>query len=70
MITLTVNGVLKNYLPEDAPKTILELIEQQKLYKKTVVAEVNGTIIPLDQYESSAIENGMVIELVQFVGGG
>ncbi|WP_017728308.1 sulfur carrier protein ThiS [Halalkalibacterium ligniniphilum] len=50
--------------------TLDELVQHYKLEKQLVVTEVNGVIIDRDNWGSTAVEPGMKIELVHFVGGG
>ncbi len=37
---------------------------------RRIAVEINGIIIPKNQYESTIIEDGDNIEIVNFVGGG
>lgn len=63
---LTVNG--KNI---DFDKfTILDLIIYYKLKPGGVAVEKNGMLIKRDRFETEALREGDVLELVRFVGGG
>lgn len=37
---------------------------------KHVISELNGTIIPCDQWAKTSLKDGDALELVTFVGGG
>lgn len=49
--------------------TIDELIAKYELSKKYLVVEVDGEIIPRENY-SMKLKSDSVVELVSFVGGG
>ncbi|MBP3951231.1 sulfur carrier protein ThiS [Bacillus suaedae] len=51
-------------------RTLAEVVAHFELESQLVVTEVNGEIIDRSQWEATEIEDGMKIELVQFVGGG
>ncbi|AEH49079.1 sulfur carrier protein ThiS [Parageobacillus thermoglucosidasius] len=51
-------------------KTVSDLLAHFQLNKKIAVVEVNLTIIPKQQYETTALCNGDKVEIVHFVGGG
>jgi thiamine biosynthesis protein ThiS len=53
-----------------ASATLLELIRELGLNPETVVAEVDGRIVPRPEYETCALADGHTIELIRFVGGG
>jgi len=64
---ITVNGETK----EIAPKTTLvSLITDMGLNPDTVVIECDGKIIKRDEYDSLVLQEGNVLELIRFVGGG
>ena len=50
--------------------TVYEVIDHYGLSNKTIVAEVDGVVLDKEQWASTAIKQGMKIELVHFVGGG
>jgi sulfur carrier protein len=51
-------------------KTVSDLLAHFQLNKKIAVVEVNLTIIPKQQYETTTLCNGDKVEIVHFVGGG
>lgn len=51
-------------------KTVGDLLAHFQLNKKIAVVEVNLTIIPKQQYETTTLCNGDKVEIVHFVGGG
>jgi sulfur carrier protein len=64
---ITCNG---EQLSIDDAATLLDLLLKFKLAPDTVVAEINRTIIARDQYESTRLAQGDLVELIRFVGGG
>lgn len=68
MASLIINGETKNF--ENVPSTVKELLGILKVDEATVVAEVNGQIIPRDSFHNTVLQDGHKIELVRFVGGG
>ena len=64
---ITVNSETK----EVAPKTTLvSLITDMGLNPVTVVVECDGKIIKRDEYDSLVLQEGNILELIRFVGGG
>jgi len=61
------NGETKDIDPDT---TLVTLIKNLDLNPDTVVAECDGRIIKRDEYDTLALTEGNVIELVRFVGGG
>lgn len=53
-----------------AGKTILEIVEGGGYKAAHVAVERNEEIVPKAQYGEVSAEDGDVIEIVQFVGGG
>jgi sulfur carrier protein len=70
MITLKINGKEKHFAPDNAPKTLSELIKQMELIEETVVAEINGQIIERKNFATTQLKPEHNIELIRFVGGG
>ncbi len=67
MINITCNGEKRQAPPESR---VIDFILGLDLDPETVVAELNGKILKRDEYESALIEEGAVLELIRFVGGG
>lgn len=53
-----------------AGKTILELVEAEGYQLTQVAVERNEEIVPKAQYGAVTVQDGDVIEIVRFVGGG
>lgn len=70
MATLTVNGTEQTFTAEAFPATLSALLQSLNLDPAAVVAEVDGEIVPRNEFGSRALSDGQTIELVQFVGGG
>ena len=64
---VTVNGQPKE-LPQ--AKTIADVVGTFCTNSKSIIAEINGTIVRPDRWSSTSIKDGDTIELVSFVGGG
>ena len=65
-LQLTVNGQ-----PMMAQaRTLAALLRQLDLQDSAVVAELNGNIVPRENFACSLLSEGDKIELVRFVGGG
>jgi thiamine biosynthesis protein ThiS len=50
--------------------SIVQLLEHLGLGERRVAVERNRDIVPRDDYASTRLEAGDVVEVVQFVGGG
>ena len=50
--------------------TLEILAKQKQLIKNNIVMELNGDIIPLEQWSETALKKGDVLEIISFVGGG
>ncbi len=50
--------------------TVRSLIESLELHPALVVVELNREILSRDSYDGVPVQEGDVIELVHFVGGG
>lgn len=70
MPELTVNGERREYADADFPPTVLALVTTFSLDPATVVAEVDGEIVPRAAFADHALSAGARVELVHFVGGG
>jgi sulfur carrier protein len=64
---LIVNGIEHEY---GSSLTGGELLDGLKISRATAVAEVNGQIVPREQFHSLALQDGDKLELVTVVGGG
>lgn len=63
---MIINGDKKDYLSEI---TIKEVIEKLNLSENKIVVEVDGEIIPRENY-SKELNGNSKVEIVSFVGGG
>ncbi len=61
-----INGEEKNA----AGKTIAEYLRESGCDTKRIAVELNGDILPKSRYESTFLQDGDVMEVVSFVGGG
>lgn len=67
---LVINGKEKVFSPETAPATLSALLAQMELDEATVVAEIDGKIVPRNAFSTTPLKDGMHLELVRFVAGG
>lgn len=65
-MTIRMNGAWK----ETSAVTLAELIDDYQLEKELVVTDVDGDIVGRERWPSFQLQDGMTIEIVQFVGGG
>lgn len=64
---ITLNG---NTVSDYEGITLEELIRRQNFVKSRIAIEINGRIISKREYETTQVQDGDVIEVVSFVGGG
>lgn len=50
--------------------TMADLLKSRELNAARVVVELNGKILPKDEYATAQLSDGDVVEIVQFVAGG
>ena len=50
--------------------SILEVLKKYKLNRNKVAIELNGKILPQNEYRKKNLKNNDKIEIVQFIGGG
>lgn len=61
-----------NGKPEDIPEgiSLAELVRERQYCLDYIVAELNGAIVPKQQYNNTILHSGDKLEIVSFVGGG
>jgi sulfur carrier protein len=67
--TLKINGQVREFT-ERIPATLAELLQTLHIDEATVVAEIDGEIVPRAEFSAAALREEASIELVRFVGGG
>ena len=67
MLQLTINGEART-LPSGS--TLADMVGAYGVDIREVAVMKGDTIIPRSAYANTALENGDVIELVSFIGGG
>ena len=67
MTSIQLNGEPREF---DRGLTVLQLLQELGVPVETVLVECNREVLPRAQFETRPIEDGDVIELVRFVGGG
>ena len=53
-----------------AGKTVAEYLETSDYNRSRIAVERNGEIVPKSDYDSTLLNDGDVVEVVSFVGGG
>ena len=53
-----------------AGKTVAQYLETTDYNRSRIAVERNGEIVPKSEYDSTVLNDGDVIEVVSFVGGG
>ena len=66
-MTIRLNGD-PHELP--GPLSVSELLHQLEIDARRVAVELNLTVVKKAAYDSSVIEDGDEVEIVNFVGGG
>ena len=66
-ITVTLNGESRSF---DASLSLQDWLDQLSIDSRYLAVELNGQIIPKSTYASVKVDDGDVVELVRFVGGG
>lgn len=63
---LWVNGARRT----TSVRTVEGLLQEYGMERKLVVVEIDGVIVPREQWPTTELSESMKIELVHFVGGG
>ena len=50
--------------------SVRDLIKKYKLKEQKIAIELNGMILPKENYRKKKLKNNDKIEIVQFIGGG
>lgn len=66
-MTITLNGKEKKI---ESNCTLTELIESVGQKPQRIAVQLNGTVIKRDEYNQHTVQDGDMIEMLQFVGGG
>ena len=61
-----INGVQQDI----AGKTVAQYLETTDYNRSRIAVERNGEIVPKAEYDSTVLNDGDVVEVVSFVGGG
>ncbi len=64
---VTVNGQRRSFAPG---ATLHDVVRALELEPERVAVELNRAIVKRDRWNSTTIDSGAEIEIVQFVGGG
>ena len=64
---ITLNGATQNLHEE---LSITELVRDLQLDPRKIAIERNLCIVPANEYEETYLQEGDVLEVVEFIGGG
>ena len=64
-MSITVNGKQMELF-----ETVQQLLVHYRLENRIVIVEVNEDIVTKENYETTSLSHGDVVEIVHFVGGG
>ncbi|WP_146534264.1 sulfur carrier protein ThiS [Rubripirellula reticaptiva] len=67
MISITVNGTAVEIQTSMSVKQLLETVDVPPNY---LAVEVNGDVVPREDYSATTVSDGDDIEVVTLVGGG
>jgi len=70
MKSLKVNGIERQFAPDEMPGTLTALLDALGVGPTTVVAEVDGRIVRRDEFHRTELKDGQQIELIKLMGGG
>jgi len=70
MKSLKVNGVERQFDPDEMPGTLSALLDALGVGANAVVAEVDGRIVRRDEFHRTELQDGQQIELIKLMGGG
>ena len=70
MKSLKVNGVERQFDPDQMPGTLSALLDALGVGTDAVVAEVDGRIVRRDEFHRTELQDGQQIELIKLMGGG
>jgi thiamine biosynthesis protein ThiS len=66
---LKINGQQREFT-EAVPAALTDLLRILNIDSATVVAELDGQIVPRAEFGTTSLKDGASVELVRFVGGG
>ncbi|UCD50638.1 MAG: sulfur carrier protein ThiS [Phycisphaerales bacterium] len=70
MKSLNVNGVERQFAPDEMPGTVSDLLGRLNVTSSVAVVEIDGVIVRPEAFDHTPLTDGQTIELVRFVGGG
>ena len=66
-MNIIINGMTQQLT---SAKNLSDLVSVYCKHPKHVITELNGTIVPSDQWTQTSLKDGDALEIVTFVGGG
>jgi sulfur carrier protein len=65
-----INGQDRQFMELDSDSSLSRLVALLSMKPDRIAVERNGEIVPRSTWETTALEEGDKLEIVQFVGGG
>lgn len=64
---IMLNGEVAEFAKDS---TIIDILNEKEIDPETVVVEADGVICKREEFETTVLEDGSVLEVLRFVGGG
>lgn len=64
---IMING---NPVTPQRPITVGEYLDTHQYHRARIAVELNYAILPKSSYDSTTLQDGDILEIVSFVGGG
>lgn len=62
--------IMLNGKESETYENLTKLLEENKFRREYIAVEINGVIISRENYDTTAVNDGDVVEVVAFMGGG
>lgn len=62
--------IMLNGKESETYENLTKLLEENKFRREYIAVEINGVIISRENYDMTAVNDGDVVEVVAFMGGG
>lgn len=66
---ITINNVIEN-LSSKNQFSITDILEQKKFSFKMLVIKLNGKLIKKDEYNSTYVKDGDIVDIIHLISGG
>lgn len=62
--------IMLNGKESETYENLTKLLEENKFRREYIAVEINGVIISRENYDTTAVNDGDIVEVVAFMGGG